>query len=588
MLIVMMMACGVKASAQPDPITVEAEVSRLRVYVGDDLTYQVLVRGTENPTKPVVEFPSTVRAVFNGRSSQSFTTMRSINGRREMVTDQRYSYQYTLTALDSGRVAIPAPVVEINGQNFVGNETSFDALFPAVSDTDKLTMLVDRDEIYLNETVVVQVEWWIGSQTSDFSFNSSTIPDSFQITGYEPNSNAGQRVPFEINGQQMLGVASVDRSDPGQRTKLSFLFGVTPTQTGTFDLGPIRAIFTRHSGTGRNFKAYVESEPLSLTVLDVPTENKPDGYSGAIGAFQLDASASNTTVNVGDPIRLTLRISADEPMVGIDDAPDIASDQRFTDRFKISNEGWRETLPRTSGQRVFETTIRALDERVTQIPPVRLSSFDPASRSFRTYESNPIKLVVNPVQEITLSDAIVTGSGSTLNTPNTQPEHIELTRAMPGLWAHGDSESMLENRSFSFPETLKDPVWIAAIASGPTIFTCSLVLVGIRRSRHQRIYALGKAWDQSRSLARRGQHAKALRIYLASALEINEDAVVAQDAYRLPIDYEDAKIIALLIADAEHTPYLGNESSPDPAPPTRDGLLRDVHKQVLRAWRNES
>jgi oxygen tolerance protein BatD len=588
MLIVLMMACGFKASAQPEPITVEAELSRLRVYVGDDLTYQVLVRGTNNPSEPVVDFPPSVRAVYNGRSSQSFTTMRSVNGRRKMVTDQRYSYQYTLTALDSGQVVIPAPIVEINGQSFVGNKTSFESLFPAVSDTDQLTMVLDRDEIYLNETVVVQIEWWIGAQTSDFSFNSSNIPNSFRITGYEPKLNVGQRVPFEINGQQMLGVASVDRNDPQQRTKLSFQFGITPTQTGAFDLGPIRAIFTRHSGTGSNFKAYVESAPMSITVLDVPAENKPNGYAGAIGAFQLEASASKTTVNVGDPIRLTLRISADEPMVGIDDGPDLASDERFADRFKVSSEGWREKLPRQSGQRVYETTIRALDEHVTQVPPIRLYSFHPASRSYRTYQSNPIELVVNPVQEITLSDAIVTGSGGTLDAPSKQPEQIELTRAMPGLWAHSDSESILEKRSFSLTKALKEPVWIATIASGPTIFTCTLILIGVRRNSNPRARALNKAWHQSGSMLRQGQHAKALRRYLSAALEMNEDSVVAQDAYRLPIKEEDASLISQLLADDEHAAYFGQEPFAASGEATRNGLLKDVHKQMLRSWRNES
>ena len=136
-LVIVMMVSSFHASAQQrDPVTVESEVSRLRVYVGDELTYQVIVRGADNPPMPEVEFPSSVVARYQGRSNQAFTSTRIINGRSRTVTDRRYSYQYALTAVDSGMLTIPAPVFEVDGQRYVGQAATFESLLPTRADTD--------------------------------------------------------------------------------------------------------------------------------------------------------------------------------------------------------------------------------------------------------------------------------------------------------------------------------------------------------------------------------------------------------------------------------------------------------------------
>ena len=579
-LVIVMMGSSFHAHAQSDPVTVHAEVSRTRVYVGDELTYQVIVRGANNPPTPEVEFPDSVRARYQGRSNQAFTSTRVINGRSRTVTDRRYSYQYALTALDSGELTIPSPSVEIDGKRYVGPTTTFESLLPAEVEMDEMTISVERNDLYRNETVVVECSWWISAQTSGPSFSSSNLPRSFRITGLEPTSRGRDQISFELNGQQMLGILGTDSSDPLGRTRLIFRFSITPTETGTFDLGPIRAVFTRQANNGQGYKAYIESNAEQITVRDVPAEGRPEGYAGAIGAYQLKAQASNTVVNVGDPIVLTLKIESPEPMVGVDDAPDIARDLRFTDRFKVSTDGWRELRPRQRGQRIYETTIRALNEHVDQIPPIKLPSFNPITGAYQVYQSNPIDLVVHPVQELTLSDAIITGDTAPRMPQPQAVERAELTDAMPGLWAHGSADEILAQDGFSLADTLKHPGWIAALASGPAVFAFSLIIVVARGASDPQGRALHKAWKRSKALARQGKHAQAFRSYLAGALEINEDAVAAEDALGLPIDRDDAQLIAGLIADDEHGHYVGHDRQQEFSKPVPPGLLKQVHTQV--------
>ncbi len=577
--------CASNAPAQNEPITVEVELSRTRLYVGDELSYQVVVRNADNPSAPELDFPASVQAQYHGRTSQSFTSVQSINGRTRTVTDQRFSFQYTLTALEEGTVTIPAPTITIDGQRYTGEPATFEALFPTRSDSDEMEMRVERDTIYQNETVEVQCVWWIGDQTSDFSMSSTRIPDSFEVRAIDPPARGGDRVTFPFNGEQLTGIVDTGMHDGRPMKRFSFGFSITPTQTGSFDLGPLRAVFTRLSGTGRGFRAYIESPTIPLTVRPVPSQGRPEGYAGAIGDFTLDAGASNTTVNVGDPITLTLRISGDEPMVGIEDAPDLSADPRFSDRFKIDSSGWREQLPRERGQRVYQTTIRAVNDQVDQIPPIRLPSFSPEIGDYKVFESAPIELAVNPVQEVTLSDAVVSSGSAPSRTPRQSEgiERVPLTRAMPGLWAHGSAEDMLEQHGFDLGRTVRQPVWIAALASGPTLFALALGVTLVRRSGDARTRALRKAYSRARWLGRHGQHALALRVYLAAALGIDERAVTASDAGQLPIDEETADSLSGELTRNERSGYV---EGPETNTHTGAGiiqLLHQIHRQVLHA-----
>lgn len=571
---------GTSASAQvssdSDEIRVEAELSRSSVYVGDEISYNVAVYNAINPEPPKVDFPSGVKAVFHGRSSQSFTSMRNDNGRRRSVTQRSYIFQYTLTALVEGELRIPAPDVRENGQSYTGNPTSFRSLLPTQSDVDELIVTLERTRLYQNETIEVECVWWIGDNTSDFNFASSSIPDSFEIRAL-PAPNNTQQIEFPLNGQPVTGYVTNGTHNGRQLSRFSFRFTITPTDLGRFDLGPLRTIFTRQSGTGSRFRSYAESVITPIEVVPVPSGGQPDNYDGAIGEFRLEARASNSRVNVGDPIELTLRIRGQEPMTGVQDAPDLESIPSFANRFKIDSEGWRESLPRRQGIREYSMTIRALSDSVDQIPSIELPSFDPVLEAYRVYETAPIPLEVNAVREVTLADAIVSGTQPTGTPERPSVERIELTPAAPGLWAHGTAEEIRESDGFNLAQTLQQPVWIATLTAPPALYVASLLFVGYRRNRNLDLLRVRQAYTQ----ARRQKGVQGLRCYLAHTLGIDLNAVVASDAMQLPV--EDADRIALrdcLIA-AERP-----GAQPDNADNSScDAILRSVHQQCLQQAR---
>ena len=558
-----------------DGVRVEADLSRQSVYVGDEVSYSITVYGADNPEPPEIEFPGLVRAVFHGRSSQSFTSMQvDSSGRQRTVTRRSFVFQYTLTATREGIVEIPAPSVEDGGKTYRGPVTSFRALLPSESTEDLLELRFERTHLFQNETIEGECVWWIGDSTSEFNFSSSSIPDSFEIRPVPVPGGSQYTLDFPLAGQTLTGRVDTAIRDGRERSRFTFRFTITPTRTGTIELGPMQAIFTRQSGTGSRYRAYVDSNTVAFEVMPVPSAGKPDLYEGAIGSFSLASRASNTRVNVGDPISLTLRIEGQEPMTGVQNAPDLTRDPEFSEQFKVDSDGWREVMPRRNGVRTYETTVRALSDSVQEIPAIKVPSFDPVAGRYETFASDPIPLSVTAVKEVTLADALVTTPREGPTTP-TRPsiDHIELTPAAPGLWAHGSADQMRSDPGFNLAKTLQDPKWIVTLAAPPVVYLALLSVIGYRRSRNPELVRIMRTYRAARAQS----GIASLRTYVSGVLNISPEAITASDAMQLPIEDRLRRMAYEQMLIAETRSALPTSVSQDPA------LLRSIHEQCLGA-----
>src|SRR5262249_52232842 len=107
----------------------------------------------------------------------------------------------------------------------------------------------------------------------------------------------------------------------GQRYRvLTFKSYVVPAKVGKIDIGPVTINLT--IGSAVNFfqqivdgrPATIQSEPQTLNVMPLPSENVPPGFSGAVGDYALDMSVAPTNVAVGEPVTVTVRITGRGPV----------------------------------------------------------------------------------------------------------------------------------------------------------------------------------------------------------------------------------------------------------------------------------
>ena len=561
------------AVAQEAAVTLEAELSRTRAYLGDTVSYQVSVRGIQDGTEPSVAFPEGVVVEYRGVSSQQFTTMRSINGRQRAHTDSSYRHNYLLTIVEEGEIMIPPAVLKINNREYKSNSVSLTGMLPAGSLTDVLEVRLPDRAVYVGESVRAQVTWWVGDQTRDLNFESSVFPESMRVVPMSPANRSGQEIPMSLAGQRFTAFAESGVYQGASMTRLRFDVMLTPTKSGTVAFGPMRVIFTRVDDFGRAQRKFAESPVVDMRVVGVPNAGRPDGYQGLIGEFSAQTDASNTQVNVGDPIEFRLLVSGPDPMIGLEKTLDAQSLARSG--FRVSPEGWREVERNRSGERLFSTTIRATDDSVTEIPSIRLPAFNPETGAFEVFSSNPIPLEVRSVRTVTLSDAVV--SDGAANTP-AGIERTELARNPSVLWTHPDADAFRSSaRAFTWRGVLGDPVWIGTIG---VVFGAPLlcwVVVAVKRGRDPEAAAVNRAWKVAKKLHARGDHVGAIRAYGGAILGIDPASLTGADLRQLAVTPEVAARSAAVLTESESKHY-------GSLPEVRDdaSLLRAMRRDILK------
>ena len=154
-----------------------------------------------------------------------------------------------------------------------------------------------------------------------------------------------------------------------------------------------------------NTPALAAGTPLSFEVKTIPLEGRPASFSGAVGsAFSIDVSANRSVVRVGDPISLTLSVRGAGNLASVS-LPALADNAGMSaDLFQIPSEQVAGTFDGNAKQ--FKVNVRVKDQRVTQIPPIDFSWFDPSQEQFQTTHSKPIALQVMEAQVVSAADVV--------------------------------------------------------------------------------------------------------------------------------------------------------------------------------------
>lgn len=137
----------------------------------------------------------------------------------------------------------------------------------------------------------------------------------------------------------------------------------------------------------------LQSNPVTITVRPLPTENRPDGFNGAVGKFTIKADLKNKTVAAGDAVQLEVVIkgAGNFPVIN---APEINLPSGIESFDPIVKEDVDKTVYPLSGSKTFNYTFIAHSQGDFTIPPVQFSYFDPASASYKIISSDSFRIKV--------------------------------------------------------------------------------------------------------------------------------------------------------------------------------------------------
>ncbi|MDF7798154.1 BatD family protein [Pontiellaceae bacterium B1224] len=391
----------------------QATASETNVFLGQVFNLDVLVKTEQKPDVPTNEL-----ADFN------MTTL--VAGQNTSATNT-WLYRFALRAKREGELSVPA----LHFGSLYTQPISIKARKPQATDRMTLNQQASATSVYVGEPVLLTTTW---DSTYQFGaikavdFNFPILNDTrFQLLElYEPEKEKNaQTTGLPVHGTRVLATRNSYQDGEIQHQELQFSKILIPKKSGSITLAPVTLLcaaeaekvvnnktrraafqypayfdntFFDQNATGDQWtRIYVESKPLELEIKPLPTEGRPALFNGMVGEYSIAVTAEPTQVRVGDPITLTVKITVAGYMENIFFEP-LRYQPNLVNRFEIPSD---RSLPlREKKSKIYTQTIRPLSTDITEVPPIQLSFFNPASNRYVTVASAAIPIMVSPANEI--------------------------------------------------------------------------------------------------------------------------------------------------------------------------------------------
>ncbi len=384
-------------SAIAQDISFDAEVSTNRAVVGNPIQLTLIIRGTQK-ISPKQLPPIDGFDIQYQNSSQRFTT---INGQFEGSV----SFQYSLVPLKVGNYGIPALKLAIDGKDYTTQPISIEVVDSAggvsspsqgtqtsLDDRIFVRLETSKQEVYLNDRVPIKMLLYIANvdvddiQYPQLEHAGFTVEKDDQYKKYQQIIQGVRYTIFEFN---------------------TFAY---PTRLGALTLGPVQIecnLIVRNqnrrssSGRGRGvfdddfFSGFfdrvekrpvtLKSDPITLNVLPLPEDGRPQDFSGAVGNFNFDVSVGPRELKVGDPITLRMKIRGNGNLKAVE-FPSFANQ----DEFKLYDP----IIKEENNTKILEQVIVPKSDQIETVLAIQFSYFDINYGKYRTITRGPFPIKV--------------------------------------------------------------------------------------------------------------------------------------------------------------------------------------------------
>lgn len=399
-LALLLIVTAVPVLSQTANISVEVALDRDTIGMDEHAVLQVVIAGPmqnlpapKMPTLPMFEVYS------QGRSSNMSIT----NG----VVSSSVIYRYLVLPQKPGTFPIDNIAVVHNNRRYKGNRVDLTVLQQGNSVTQKLEeksrsasgetrdlfleSVVDKTKPYVNEQVTLTLKFYIAVRY----FGSPELSEP-SLTGFW-NEVLGNKAPYyqKINERTYKVIERKYALFPTQTGKLTIGRAAITATVATADTqrrrDPFNNIFNDIFGRGK--EVTVRSNPITINISPLPEAGKPRQFSGSIGRYSISASVNKKTVEVNQPVSLTVKIT------GVGNIKSVAEPHiPKSDDFRVYRESSRESISKVNdqlgGTKTFEEVFIPRRPGKLEIPGLKFSYFNPSSRKYEVVRTRPFKLTV--------------------------------------------------------------------------------------------------------------------------------------------------------------------------------------------------
>ncbi|MDD3585677.1 MAG: BatD family protein [Thermoguttaceae bacterium] len=538
-----------------------------RLFQGESFYLQVLVDNIENPQVPDMSYLNSEFAVeYVGSQNRNSTTIFSVNGKEQRVEERGIAYNYRLIPKKTGTIRIEPPeirrgnviatafpitieVIPPGSQNDVRLElrssvksvypmTPFDitlsifirALPGEYADLNPVRALVDQiapsvlaipwvEDGSLPKGLVPNQDWqtWVANYRSDsggFRINNirSNSPFDFGMSFFD---NGPSFIVFLPEGKKTTLKNKEGKNEDYWQYDFTRSFFAESPGTFSFDAASIKGAFAQKSESRvlSVNNVYATSNAVVVTVKDVPEENCPDDYVGALGQFTWNAALTPHSGRVGEAFTLTMTLSGKGSVLNAKE-PKLDKIAAITENFKI----YPPTEEIKDNTVCFTWSIRPTRPGKIVFPPVPISYFDVKTEKFVSLKSQPVPLEIS--QSESLTPAGVSGEAN-LATPKVQ----KLEKSTGGIFANRGNLGREQNQRITLRQWTRS---MAATGLAGVFFWCLILAV-----RSEKLLAFRRRSDTLRDARRDLLQAMTL---LASDDQLSPEAVpLLKSAFFSPI-----------------------------------------------------
>lgn len=363
-----------------------AQASKTSVAVGEpfQVTFSLNANGSDVRIAHMNDF-DIVQGPYNS------SNMSIVNG----VVTQSFSLTYVLSAKKEGKLTLGPATASVNGTTIQSNTLTIDvgkgspnstassgsqSQTGAKSGNDNLFLTVQpsKTKVYIGEELTLVYKLYYKVDIINYSVSKMPSMDGCYVQDGKPASPAAE----VVDGVNYMG---------GELKKTY----VIPQRTGKISIDPMEAdfivrqqstkrprdIFEQLMGGGYEEAKYkLKSKPVTIEVLPLPEENKPKGFSGAVGNFTFKAWLSKNKVKANEAINLTISISGKGNIKLIDPLK-----INFPEDFEIYDPKITQSATTTDGlggTKTFDYLIIPRHEGDYKIDHLDFSYFDPSSKEY--------------------------------------------------------------------------------------------------------------------------------------------------------------------------------------------------------------
>ncbi len=385
-----------------------AQANRTKVALGENfqVSFTINSSGSDFKAPNFADF-----RVLSGPNQS--TSVQIVNGNYS----QSLTLSYILSPVKEGKFKIRPAKIKVGSKLLESNELTIEVL--------KGQAPAQTQQNQQRQNTTNQKQESTSNNSSDDIFLKVSVNKTNAYIGEQ--INATYKVYYRVNIQQynvnkvpaLTGFWSQDLDNPNAESnaytenvngtvyhvseiKKTILF---PQRSGKLILDPLEMdfviqkqsnrrpqnIFDQFFGTVENVKYSLKSQPVKIEVLPTPENNKPLGYSGAVGNFTIDCKADKLKVKANEAINYIITISGKGNLKLLETPkPTFPSDFETYDpkisEKVITNESG------SSGTITYEYLIIPRHSGKFTIDPLAFSYFNPATKQYKELYTPAIEL----------------------------------------------------------------------------------------------------------------------------------------------------------------------------------------------------